>query len=106
MNINVINNKIFNATKLRIQVCDNKGNIIANELINKKVYFNLGFGIYVIKIYYGSNFIDSFVILHRKENDIFNIYLGCHQRNKKIFFLRDYFYHGLKIEKGEIILGA
>lgn len=107
MKINVINYGDFNICNVNIKIFDSNNNLITNDIIDKKTYYNLCNGLYVLKIFSGSNLLGIYPLIHSNDDDIFNIYLCSYKKDIfRTFFLYDYFYKGLKIQRGEIILGT
>lgn len=106
MNINIMNIGCFNNCCVNIKIFDNNCKLIVNDHINRLTYYNLCNGIYVIKVYINYNLLGIYSIIHRYDNEIINLCLNNSQRNTRIFYLYDYFYKGLKIKRGELILGT
>lgn len=104
MNINVLG-----CNNVNIKIYDIQYNLLIDEYISNSIFLNLPKGIYIIKIFKNSNYCGFYVLLHKKEIDYFNLYPNLKKCNKtcvKTFFLYDYFYQGLKIQRGELILGT
>lgn len=105
MNIYVLNYGIYNISEVNIKIYK-KSKLLINDYINNKTHYNLTKGIYIIKLYSHSNLLGEYPIIHIKKEDNYYIYLNNNSNNIKIFYLYDYYYPGLKIKKGEIILGT
>lgn len=85
---------------LKIEIYNKKRKIIISN-VHQKVYCCLKNGIYKINLYNNYGYINTYTFIYKK-GEVINIYYNYSRIIK--FYLTDYYYKNLPIERGEVIL--
>lgn len=104
MKIKILNGFSINNKTYTVMLYDLNNNLIAEkESSSNEVIFDVPRGYYKLYIFYGSNYLGNLVIYYNN-CDTFYFNISKNNYHKVIFNLSDYYYNGLKIEKGNLFL--